>query len=146
MYLNCGLTLSVHLSLSLPLSVCLSLFLPLCLCLLLANIYTGNLAPSFPIHCHSELHTPLPQCGLSLPGVEGKKWQVGDVATVTRFYPRPWRPAGGGLQGGGIAANLPKCHQGGDDAEKQSKGLRPGRQASAAGRTSAAEQHSPLSL
>lgn len=32
----------------------------------------------------------------------------------------------------GSAANLPKCHQGGDDAEKQSKGLRAGRQASAA--------------
>lgn len=133
MFLDCGLTLSLHLSLSLSASVCLSLFLPLCLSLV--NIKTDNLAPSFHVHCHSELHTPLPQCGLSLPDVEGKKQQVGDVATVTRFYPCPWRPAGGGLQGGGVAANLPKCHQGGDDAEKQSKGLRPGRQASAAGRT-----------
>lgn len=54
---------------------------------------------------------------------------MGDVARVTQFYPLSLESTGGKLLvWWGNSENLLKPHQGADDAEKQSKGLKGWRQ------------------
>lgn len=145
--LSLHLSVSLWVSVSLPVSLSLYLFVSVSFWLTL--VYRPyRQVTSFPIHYHSELHTPLPQCGLSLPGlVESKKQQAGDVATVTRFYPCPWRPAGGKLKSGGVTQQTClSVTREGTMQKNRAKASRSGRQAKTQGRTESQNNTLPCLL